>query len=108
LFARVVRLQKAAEVMGMEVDGFLKTLDLLGLEFSYLTDEDVAIEQSSRQQNRTSYLRRGDRLLTQLIHVLVKSGNVADETDAGKFHAIALAKDFRHPAIIGFTLKPLD
>ena len=46
LFARIISLQKAAEVMGMEVDGFLKTLDLLGLEFSYLTDEDVAIEQS--------------------------------------------------------------
>jgi predicted HTH domain antitoxin len=46
LFARVISLQKAAEVMGMEVDGFLKTLDLLGLEFSYLTDEDVAIEKS--------------------------------------------------------------
>ena len=41
-----ISLQKAAEVMGMEVDGFLKTLDLLGLEFSYLTDEDVAIEKS--------------------------------------------------------------
>ncbi|MEM6432612.1 MAG: hypothetical protein AAF773_01955 [Cyanobacteria bacterium P01_D01_bin.115] len=46
LFARVISLQKAAEVMGMEVDAFLKTLDLLGLEFSYLTDEDVVIEQS--------------------------------------------------------------
>jgi len=46
LFARVISLQKAAEIMGMEVDGFLKTLDLLGLEFSYLTDEDVAIEKS--------------------------------------------------------------
>ena len=45
LFARVISLQKAAEVMGMEVDAFLKTLDLLGLEFSYLTDEDVVIEQ---------------------------------------------------------------
>lgn len=46
LFARVISLQKAAEVMGMEVDSFLKTLDLLGLEFSYLTDDDVAVEQS--------------------------------------------------------------
>ena len=46
LFARVISLQKAAEVMGMEVDAFLKTRDLLGLEFSYLTDEDVVIEQS--------------------------------------------------------------
>ncbi len=46
LFARVISLRKAAEVMGMEVDAFLKTLDLLGLEFSYLTDEDVVIEQS--------------------------------------------------------------
>jgi predicted HTH domain antitoxin len=46
LLARVISLQKAAEVMGMEVDGFLKILDLLGLEFSYLTDEDVVIEKS--------------------------------------------------------------
>ncbi len=44
LLARVISLQKAAEIMEMEPDTFLKVLDLIGIEFSYLSEEDVAIE----------------------------------------------------------------
>ncbi|MDZ8225236.1 hypothetical protein [Nostoc sp. ChiVER01] len=44
LFSRVITLKKAAEMMEIEPDVFLKLLDLMGLEFSYLTEEDIAIE----------------------------------------------------------------
>ncbi|MDZ7966287.1 MAG: hypothetical protein RM368_15135 [Nostoc sp. DedSLP03] len=44
LFSRVISLKKAAEMMEVEPDVFLKLLDLMGLEFSYLTEEDIAIE----------------------------------------------------------------
>ncbi|MDZ7950908.1 MULTISPECIES: hypothetical protein [unclassified Nostoc] len=44
LFSRVISLKKAAEMMEIEPDVFLKLLDLMGLEFSYLTEEDIAIE----------------------------------------------------------------
>jgi predicted HTH domain antitoxin len=46
LFSRVISLKKAAEIMEMEPDVFLEVLDLMGLEFSYLTIQDVAIEQN--------------------------------------------------------------
>jgi predicted HTH domain antitoxin len=46
LLARVISLKKAAEIMEMEPETFLKILDLIGFEFSYLTEEDVAIEQN--------------------------------------------------------------
>ncbi|MHC5742737.1 MAG: hypothetical protein ACYTXT_12645 [Nostoc sp.] len=44
LFSRVISLKKAAEIMEMEPDVFVKLLDLMGLEFSYLTEQDIAIE----------------------------------------------------------------
>ncbi|MCC5665954.1 hypothetical protein LC653_19025 [Nostoc sp. CHAB 5784] len=44
LFSRVISLKKAAKIMEMEPDVFLKLLDLMGLEFSYLTEQDIAIE----------------------------------------------------------------
>ena len=44
LFSRIISLQKAAEIMEMEPDMFLKLLDLMGLEFSYLSEEDISIE----------------------------------------------------------------
>jgi predicted HTH domain antitoxin len=46
LLARVISLKKAAEIMEMEPETFLKILDWIGLEFSYLMEEDVAIEQN--------------------------------------------------------------
>jgi predicted HTH domain antitoxin len=44
LFARVISLKKAAEIMEMEPEVFAKILDLMGFEFSYLSEDDVAIE----------------------------------------------------------------
>ncbi len=46
LFARVVSLRKAAKIMDMEPEIFLKILDIMGLEFSYLDEEDVATERT--------------------------------------------------------------
>lgn len=44
LTARVISLRKAAEVMNLEEEGLLQILDLLGIEFSYLGDEDIERE----------------------------------------------------------------
>lgn len=44
LFSRVISLKKAAEIMEMEPDVFVTLLDLIGLKFSYLTEQDIAIE----------------------------------------------------------------
>lgn len=44
LAIRLISLRKAAEVMEMDTDTLLKILDLMGVEFSYLGDEDIAIE----------------------------------------------------------------
>ncbi len=44
LFARLISLRKAAEIMDMEPEVFLKILDIMGLEFSYLSEEDVRSE----------------------------------------------------------------
>lgn len=46
LFSRVISLKKAAEIMEMEPDTFLELLELMGLEFSYLTLQDVALEKN--------------------------------------------------------------
>jgi predicted HTH domain antitoxin len=46
LFSRVISLQKAAEIMKIEPDVFLEILDLMGLEFSYLTVQDIALEKN--------------------------------------------------------------
>ena len=46
LFSRVISLKKAAEIMEIEPDVFLELLDLMGLEFSYLTVQDIAIEKN--------------------------------------------------------------
>jgi len=45
LVTRVISLQKASEMMEIEPDMFLNILDIMGIEFSYLSDEDVPIEQ---------------------------------------------------------------
>lgn len=44
LAARLISLHKAAEIMEMETEILLNILDLMGIEYSYLTVEDVAIE----------------------------------------------------------------
>ncbi len=44
LFARVISLKKAAEIMEIEPNVFLELLDMMGLEYSYLTPQDVAHE----------------------------------------------------------------
>lgn len=44
LFSRIISLQKASEIMEMEPDMFLKLLDLMGLEFSYLSEDDISVE----------------------------------------------------------------
>ncbi|HEY9665878.1 MAG TPA: hypothetical protein V6C91_03690 [Coleofasciculaceae cyanobacterium] len=46
LFSRVISLKKAAEIMEMESDTFLELLELMKLEFSYLTQQDVALEKN--------------------------------------------------------------
>jgi hypothetical protein len=46
LAARVISLKKAAEVMEVEPEVFVKLLDLIGFDFSYLSQEDVLIERS--------------------------------------------------------------
>lgn len=44
LVTRLISLQKAAEIMEIEPDMFLKILELMGIEFSYLSENDVLIE----------------------------------------------------------------
>jgi hypothetical protein len=46
LAARVISLKKAAEVMELEPEIFVKLLDLIGVEFSYLSQEHVLIERN--------------------------------------------------------------
>ncbi|MBW4485128.1 MAG: hypothetical protein KME14_21535 [Tildeniella torsiva UHER 1998/13D] len=46
LLARVISLRKASEIMQLEPSEFLKILDLMGIEFSYLSEEDVELEKS--------------------------------------------------------------
>ncbi len=46
LLAKVISIQKAAEVMEIETEMFLQILDLMGIEFSYLSENDIAIEKN--------------------------------------------------------------
>ncbi|MBW4497779.1 MAG: hypothetical protein KME26_32895 [Oscillatoria princeps RMCB-10] len=46
LVARVISLKKAAEVMEVEPEFFLKLLEIMGVDFSYLSEEDVDIERT--------------------------------------------------------------
>jgi predicted HTH domain antitoxin len=46
LTARVISLKKAAEILNLETEAFLKILDLMGIEFSYLTEDDVITEKT--------------------------------------------------------------
>ncbi|MEI3650547.1 MAG: hypothetical protein V6D39_11265 [Dolichospermum lemmermannii FEM_B0920] len=44
LTSRLISLYKASEIMEMDTEMFLKVLELMGIDFSYLTVEDVVIE----------------------------------------------------------------
>jgi predicted HTH domain antitoxin len=44
LVAKLISLHKAAEMMKLEPDFLLTLLDLIGIEFSYLSEEDVELE----------------------------------------------------------------
>jgi predicted HTH domain antitoxin len=46
LGTRVISLKKAAEIMELEVEVLLQLLELMGIEFSYLSNEDIALEKS--------------------------------------------------------------
>ncbi len=46
LVSRVISLKKAAEIMELEVEVLLQLLELMSIEFSYLTDEDITLERS--------------------------------------------------------------
>ncbi len=46
LVSRIISLKKAAEMMELEVEVLLQLLELMGIEFSYLTDDDIALERS--------------------------------------------------------------
>ncbi len=46
LAARLISLKKASEILKLEPEAFLKILDLMDIEFSYLTEEDIATEKT--------------------------------------------------------------
>lgn len=46
LLTKVISLQKAAEVMEMEPEMILQLLELMGIEFSYLSEDDISIERN--------------------------------------------------------------
>lgn len=46
LTARLISLRKAAEILSLELEAFLQILDLMGIEFSYLTEDDLATEKN--------------------------------------------------------------
>lgn len=45
LMTRLISLRKGAEIMGTDVEELLQILDLLGMEFSCLSSEDIEQEQ---------------------------------------------------------------
>ncbi|MGB7415815.1 MAG: hypothetical protein WA902_16535 [Thermosynechococcaceae cyanobacterium] len=46
LAARLISLKKAAEILNLDSEAFLQILDLMGIEFSYLADDDIAAEKN--------------------------------------------------------------
>lgn len=46
LTARLISLKKASEILKLDPEAFLQILDLMGLEFSYLTEDDIATEKN--------------------------------------------------------------
>ena len=45
LMTRLISLRKGAEIMGIDAEELLQILDLLGIEFSYLSSEDIEQEE---------------------------------------------------------------
>jgi predicted HTH domain antitoxin len=46
LTARLISLKKASEILNLEPEAFLQILDLMGIEFSYLTEDDIAAKKT--------------------------------------------------------------
>jgi hypothetical protein len=46
LTARLISLKKAAETLNLDTETFIKVLELMGVEFSYLAEEDVLTEKT--------------------------------------------------------------
>jgi predicted HTH domain antitoxin len=46
LVSRVISLKKAAEIMELEVEVLLQLLEIMSIEFSYLTDDDIVLEKN--------------------------------------------------------------
>jgi hypothetical protein len=46
LTARPISLKKASEALNLEPEAFLKILDLMGINFSYLTQDDIPAEKT--------------------------------------------------------------
>lgn len=46
LTSRLISLHKAGEIMEMDTEMFLKIIELMGIDFSYLTVEDIAREKN--------------------------------------------------------------
>jgi len=46
LISKIISLEKASEIMEMDREFFLKLLDLMSIDFSYSSDDDVEIEKS--------------------------------------------------------------
>ncbi|MEM8810136.1 MAG: hypothetical protein AAGF01_29300 [Cyanobacteria bacterium P01_G01_bin.38] len=46
LATRLISLRKAAEIMTLEADTLIELLDSIGLDFSYLSEADIPIEQA--------------------------------------------------------------
>jgi predicted HTH domain antitoxin len=46
LTARIISFKKASEVLNLEPEAFLEILDLMGIEFSYIIEDDIDAEQT--------------------------------------------------------------
>jgi hypothetical protein len=46
LVARLISLKKASEALNLEPEAFLKISELMGIEFSYLTKDDITVEKT--------------------------------------------------------------
>ena len=46
LVSRVISLKKAAEIMELEVEVLLQLLEIMDIDFSYLSREDIALEKN--------------------------------------------------------------
>ncbi|MGK7951362.1 MAG: hypothetical protein AB4368_21900 [Xenococcaceae cyanobacterium] len=56
LTARVISLKKAAEVMELEVEVLLQLLEIMDIDFSYLSSEDIALEKNWEEASQKKVL----------------------------------------------------